>query len=383
MLGLPTAPETRDGKAGRPDGRQRQPRRTMCARGSTRTDAGLVATPFDDPGFLDARDARGSRCADQSAQFARAAAAAGESGAGPPTRAVNSGYTSSREIKRYCGTLGEQVVSVRDLYTRSRSEGVNRTDADPQATRTASVHQRAPEGERNSAVLRRDEGCARPSVQVGHSPPDHSARGARLHPAAAESGARARGDPPARCGQPELLGHAPARFPSERHRGRHAAGARRRRGTTRRQTIPSRIPVMGRIAAGVPISAIQVQSHTIPVPPEMLSAGEHFALEVRGDSMIDAGILDGDTIIIKRQDTREHGRYRRGADRRRGGDAETASPQGRVSSARSRESGLRDPHLRSGPHPHPRQTHRALAEVLKGPGLPSLIGRGPGCAEAR
>ena len=59
------------------------------------------------------------------------------------------------------------------------------------------------------------------------------------------------------------------------------------------------IPVMGRIAAGVPISAIQVQSHTIPVPPEMLSAGEHFALEVRGDSMIDAGILDGDTIIIE------------------------------------------------------------------------------------
>jgi repressor LexA len=67
------------------------------------------------------------------------------------------------------------------------------------------------------------------------------------------------------------------------------------------------IPVMGRIAAGVPISAIQVQSHTIPVPPEMLSGGDHFALEVRGDSMIDAGILDGDTIIIKRQDTANTG----------------------------------------------------------------------------
>ena len=67
------------------------------------------------------------------------------------------------------------------------------------------------------------------------------------------------------------------------------------------------IPVMGRIAAGVPISAIQVQSHTIPVPPEMLSTGEHFALEVRGDSMIDAGILDGDTIIIKRQDSANTG----------------------------------------------------------------------------
>ena len=67
------------------------------------------------------------------------------------------------------------------------------------------------------------------------------------------------------------------------------------------------VPVMGRIAAGVPISAIQTHSHSIPVPPEMLSAGEHFALEVRGDSMIDAGILDGDTIILKKQDTANTG----------------------------------------------------------------------------
>jgi repressor LexA len=64
---------------------------------------------------------------------------------------------------------------------------------------------------------------------------------------------------------------------------------------------------MGRIAAGVPISAIQVHSHTIPIPPEMLAGGEHFALEVRGDSMIDAGILDGDTIILKKQDTANTG----------------------------------------------------------------------------
>jgi repressor LexA len=63
------------------------------------------------------------------------------------------------------------------------------------------------------------------------------------------------------------------------------------------------IPVMGRIAAGTPIEAIQTHSHTIMVPPEMLGPGEHFALEVRGDSMIDAGIFDGDTVIIKKQDT--------------------------------------------------------------------------------
>jgi repressor LexA len=63
------------------------------------------------------------------------------------------------------------------------------------------------------------------------------------------------------------------------------------------------IPVMGRIAAGTPIEAIQTHSHTINVPPELLGAGEHFALEVRGDSMIEAGILDGDTVLIRKQDT--------------------------------------------------------------------------------
>ena len=65
---------------------------------------------------------------------------------------------------------------------------------------------------------------------------------------------------------------------------------------------PVAVPVMGRIAAGVPISAIQTHSHSIPLPSEMLGAGEHFALEVRGDSMIDAGIFDGDTVLIKKQE---------------------------------------------------------------------------------
>lgn len=59
------------------------------------------------------------------------------------------------------------------------------------------------------------------------------------------------------------------------------------------------IPVMGRIAAGVPIDAIQHQTHSITVPPDMISGGEHYALEVKGDSMIEAGIFDGDTVIIK------------------------------------------------------------------------------------
>ncbi|GGG24309.1 transcriptional repressor LexA [Chelatococcus composti] len=67
------------------------------------------------------------------------------------------------------------------------------------------------------------------------------------------------------------------------------------------------IPVMGRIAAGTPISAIQHRSHTVSLPPDMLGSGEHFALEVRGDSMIEAGILDGDTVIIRKQDTADTG----------------------------------------------------------------------------
>ncbi|MGH6923015.1 MAG: transcriptional repressor LexA [Propylenella sp.] len=67
------------------------------------------------------------------------------------------------------------------------------------------------------------------------------------------------------------------------------------------------IPVMGRIAAGVPASAIQNHSHSISLPPELLGSGEYFALEVRGDSMIEAGILEGDTIVVKKQDTANTG----------------------------------------------------------------------------
>src|SRR3972149_1902379 len=67
------------------------------------------------------------------------------------------------------------------------------------------------------------------------------------------------------------------------------------RGFVKRLPPPVRGPGRGRIAAGTPIEAIQTHSHTIGVPPDMLTPGEHFALEVRGDSMIDAGIYDGDT----------------------------------------------------------------------------------------
>ncbi|MGD9895333.1 MAG: transcriptional repressor LexA [Dehalococcoidia bacterium] len=67
------------------------------------------------------------------------------------------------------------------------------------------------------------------------------------------------------------------------------------------------VPVMGRIAAGVPISAIQNHTHDIACPPDLLTNGEHYALEVKGDSMVDAGILDGDIVVIRRCDTAENG----------------------------------------------------------------------------
>jgi repressor LexA len=67
------------------------------------------------------------------------------------------------------------------------------------------------------------------------------------------------------------------------------------------------VPILGKIAAGVPIEAMQTEIGRIAVGPELLGDGEHFALEVRGDSMIGAGILDGDTVIIKRSEQAESG----------------------------------------------------------------------------
>ena len=67
------------------------------------------------------------------------------------------------------------------------------------------------------------------------------------------------------------------------------------------------LPVMGRIAAGVPIAAIQEISHNVAVPQSMIGQGEHYALEVKGDSMIDAGINDGDIVIIRETQTASNG----------------------------------------------------------------------------
>jgi repressor LexA len=67
------------------------------------------------------------------------------------------------------------------------------------------------------------------------------------------------------------------------------------------------LPLYGRIAAGTPIEALRDNSQSVDVPASLLSRGEHYALEVDGDSMINAGILDGDTVVIERCEVAENG----------------------------------------------------------------------------
>jgi repressor LexA len=67
------------------------------------------------------------------------------------------------------------------------------------------------------------------------------------------------------------------------------------------------LPLYGKIAAGVPIEAMRDNATDIEVPVSLLGNGDHFALEVEGDSMIEAGILDGDTVIIRKGETAENG----------------------------------------------------------------------------
>ena len=70
----------------------------------------------------------------------------------------------------------------------------------------------------------------------------------------------------------------------------------------------SEVPVLGKIAAGTPVEAIQNEVTRIPLPSNIEKNGEYFGLKVQGDSMIEAGINDGDTVIIKKTDTAENGK---------------------------------------------------------------------------
>ena len=68
------------------------------------------------------------------------------------------------------------------------------------------------------------------------------------------------------------------------------------------------IPVLGKIAAGTPVEAIQNEIARIPLPSNLEKNGEYFGLRVQGDSMIEAGISEGDTVIVKKTDTAENGK---------------------------------------------------------------------------
>ena len=67
------------------------------------------------------------------------------------------------------------------------------------------------------------------------------------------------------------------------------------------------LELLGRIAAGTPIEALTGHSTTVTVPPSLLGSGDHYALEVAGDSMIEAGIMDGDTVLIQKTEHAENG----------------------------------------------------------------------------
>ena len=71
--------------------------------------------------------------------------------------------------------------------------------------------------------------------------------------------------------------------------------------------VAIQLPLYGRIAAGLPIEALRDPTTYVDMPMQMLGSGEHYALEVAGDSMVEAGILDGDTVIIRKIDAAETG----------------------------------------------------------------------------
>ena len=115
----------------------------------------------------------------------------------------------------------------------------------------------------------------------------------------------------------DTLRPATTRSQAQRPPVRHGRGESRISSDARAAGSPRRasgdgeaavnVPLVGRIAAGTPIEALRDQSRTLDVPTSLLGRGEHFALEVEGDSMVEAGIYDGDTVVVERADTAENG----------------------------------------------------------------------------
>ena len=102
------------------------------------------------------------------------------------------------------------------------------------------------------------------------------------------------------------------------------------------------LPLYGRIAAGLPIEALRDPATYMDMPMHMLGNGEHYALEVAGDSMVEAGILDGDTVIIRKERRGGERPDRRRPGGRQRGDAEAAAPPGQLDRARAVQCAARD-----------------------------------------
>jgi repressor LexA len=132
--------------------------------------------------------------------------------------------------------------------------------------------------------------------------PENAAEGVR--PATSRSQAqRLTRIEPARGSRGETREHRfENRIPAD---SRQAPTLLRRGGHEADGAIP--VPILGRIAAGTPIEALQNRIADVPVPAILMGSGEHYALEVTGDSMINAGILDGDTVIIRKADSANTG----------------------------------------------------------------------------
>jgi repressor LexA len=123
--------------------------------------------------------------------------------------------------------------------------------------------------------------------------PDNISEGVRPAASRAQAARMSHGERGAR-GEQRIPADTRAASAAPRRSGRDTDGA-------------TGVPMIGRIAAGTPIEALQNKGDEIPVPAAMLGSGEHFALEVTGDSMINAGILDGDTVVIRRTDSANTG----------------------------------------------------------------------------
>ena len=113
------------------------------------------------------------------------------------------------------------------------------------------------------------------------------------------------------------------------------------------------LPLYGRIAAGTPIEALRDNSTTVDVPVSLLGSGAHYCLEVQGNSMVEAGIQNGDIAIIRRANSAEVGRDRGRPDRRQRGDAQAPAQERRLDRARAGQRRVRDAHLRTRPGQDP------------------------------